>query len=1505
MRRILKILFYIAVCLCFVVVATIGVTQTALFRNWLKRTLLSKVNAAINGELRVGEFSGNLFLGLTIDSVSLRIDGDDFIRAERVDLRYKPLALLRKTISFSELTIYQPVIRLLKSKDGRWNVERLAKEKAEGGGTFDWAMDISDLEIRNGQLAFVDSSNADRHALQSADSLRSKEFDFGNLHLSELNLALAGFVDSDTKDISLQHLSFLSATNSFHLKNLSGNFYVDKKRAGVTDFDLETDSSHVQLSCSLSNVSLLEGITLGSLKEKKVHLDFAAKRFSFEDLKRFLPELDFLNGTATLGTSVDGKFGDFAIKRLEVQTGHSDLTLSGTMKNLHKPDRLFIDVNFAESIVQPEDVNMVLPKLQIPDFSPLGKVRIKLLEYRGEPLNFTTKVDAMTDCGAINADAHLDVTSRTLRYDGTVAGSHVDAAKITGDENLSSNLNFAGTIQGSGTTLEDLNTTLKIQIDTSEVLNQSINQSQLTVEAKDRSVNAFLALFSNPTQVYLKAGLTSASPDNLSYSLDGSVVSLDISKFIGEAKYASDLTMKVSGQANGEDLDDLSGTMDVKILPSTFRGRRLKQTDLQVSLSQRNPRHKSLSIDSDVADVAVQGSFDIRDVARIIRTQAVALAEAIRSKLISTDSTEMEQPPIASAKSQPESPPRLLTDSKSDVHGVQDFSYRIKFKDLTSLAVFLGNDFVDARGDADGAVTENRGKLLFKGTVNVGDFYWADTSTNILLQNGRMTFQLDNITADNLLADLKTQVRAEAQAIYLGNTVFDNARLQFDYADYVPTVRGRVTVDSQLTVEIGGSADLSGDIYPIKIDKLLLNYRDYRWENSDTIVMEYGRSGLEIAQCDFSRGSEHIRLVGEVKPKIDHNLRLSIRNMRLGGMQGVLSKKGEASLDGILNLQADITGNYREPIINIDIAADSLTYSDISLGRCTGKIHYAERKAEADLSYDIRTAEGEQKPSLTFSAAIPIDLSLVSVEDRLIDSSMNVSIRTNNFPLAILNPLLPGVRDVKGIANGDIHITGTLSAPQYGGYVTIKDGQFLFEANNMLYLLSATIEPRGDTIHVVNLELRNDPRDKSDGLITVTGDIGFKRFEMNYFDLTARGQLLALKESSRKVSRSVYGDLAIALGDTGLRYSGSFENSLLRGTVLLTQGNMIFPPAESGPSFGVSRSNFVYAVIDDTTKFDSTQKDRAEMRALYAQNVSSRQNKIKRESSLLKGLNYDLAIETQRDIQALMIFNSLTGEELLARLNGRIFLLKVGQDNLFFGDVNIADQSVFKFWYRKLDASGTLRFNGDLGNPELSIQATYKGFHTDTTHGALRNQQVVVTATITGTKELPKLSWSMTIDGEQRLGYVESDALSFIMTGKFERELTSGERQNMAVNFSDLGYSSVSSMLSGKLTDLLRNELGIIKSVEYQYSGGDILQGTQLSVSGDIGRTGAFRLGGRIFNDINSTNVNIEFPLGEIFQTHAWRNLYLELERKATSLKPGEERETSTYGARIYYRIAF
>ena len=157
------------------------------------------------------------------------------------------------------------------------------------------------------------------------------------------------------------------------------------------------------------------------------------------------------------------------------------------------------------------------------------------------------------------------------------------------------------------------------------------------------------------------------------------------------------------------------------------------------------------------------------------------------------------------------------------------------------------------------------------------------------------------------------------------------------------------------------------------------------------------------------------------------------------------------------------------------------------------------------------------------------------------------------------------------------------------------------------------------------------------------------------------------------------------------------------------------------------------------------------------------------------------------------------------------------------------------------------------------------------------------------------MDWSTQAKG----GDVQSDAISFILTGKFKDELTSTDRRNLTSNVGSTASSSfTSNLLSGILTNFLQSELPFlrIRDASITYHGGT----PDVRISGDILR-GYVQFGGKIFNNIANANVSYQVNLGEILKNNSIHNLFLEIQHRDSDLT--EDRKTDE--ARIYYRFSF
>jgi hypothetical protein len=303
----------------------------------------------------------------------------------------------------------------------------------------------------------------------------------------------------------------------------------------------------------------------------------------------------------------------------------------------------------------------------------------------------------------------------------------------------------------------------------------------------------------------------------------------------------------------------------------------------------------------------------------------------------------------------------------------------------------------------------------------------------------------------------------------------------------------------------------------------------------------------------------------------------------------------------------------------------------------------------------------------------------------------------------------------------------------------------------------------------------------------------------------------------------------------------------------------------------------------------------------------------KRLKSFMDGLNYDLDIDASGgNTEIRMIFNPVTSEELVAALDGRFTI--TGDGTRWTGDLTIT-RAYYNF-FKRFDATGSIRYTGDFLNPELNINATYQGTRTisDTSasSGGIRSEKVIVTLRISGTRKAPKVDFGMTINDADYFTYsgptshdLQTDAISFILAGNFP--LNNNQRSDLTTQAKSMALSTTlsgaSSALTEKLSGFLKQQTGVDVNVELDVASNE---STELRLSGTAWN-GYWRYGGTLLNDpLANANVSILYSFGTIFDNPSLRNLMFELERR---VEPGVLGITNDLkrinSARLFYRFSF
>ena len=88
------------------------------------------------------------------------------------------------------------------------------------------------------------------------------------------------------------------------------------------------------------------------------------------------------------------------------------------------------------------------------------------------------------------------------------------------------------------------------------------------------------------------------------------------------------------------------------------------------------------------------------------------------------------------------------------------------------------------------------------------------------------------------------------------------------------------------------------------------------------------------------------------------------------------------------------------------------------------------------------------------------------------------------------------------------------------------------------------------------------------------------------------------------------------------------------------------------------------------------------------------------------------------------------------------------------------------------------------------------------------------------------------------------------------------------------------------------------------YGGGQFTAGTDIRLTGQFGDA-IYRVGGRVFDGIDKSNIVVEVPMSWVMNSPKLRNLILTLERRADGNTGLVDQRTASNGAKLLYRFTF
>ena len=1516
MRRFFRTTYALAVIVLFVVVAVLGFTQTKVFRSYLRTHLIDVVASGLHAELSLGTVEGNLFTGFRADHVVLSRGGDSLLVVQKLEAKYDPLGLLTKSLSVSRITLINPVIGLTRSRQGTWNVERLLQSSSKDTTSSSWTIYLKQIQILGGEVHLVDSLDLAARAAESSLQPWPGRIDYAKLQLDSVSLDAGLNIHSHQIRLALRSFACTLLQPGFQIKDLSGDILLAPRTVAVQKLNLLTGKSHVVLDARLDSIDITSVKDLAQLQFAPLFARLNVGRLDFGELKQFVGSpVKFLEREIAGQVEIAGQFGLMDIRNVTLHTGTSSVRISGTLSNLHHPRDLELDLACIKNKVDADDIRNLMPSLRIPDLSAFGLVEYDL-RFKGKPVAFNVRLVSSSRVGRIDADANLDFRESPFSYDGVIRTSYFNLARLVGDSSLVSKLKSTTTFQGRGLRLADMTGVGRCEMDSSEFYGLPLSRSVIIVDIADRIVRPRVSLRIGSTRIDLGGTFQLKPQDLVGYDLSGRINSLNLADVTRKPEHASDISFDLQARGDFKSPQAMTGYVNLNVFRSSFDTVQFAGGPAAIRINTLDGDPHTFSITSDILDLEVGGWFTPSTVVTALARGAALIGDAISYRINSLDALREAADNRQSVKEF-----RTTVPSKRDS---VDYTFTLDLKDGYPVGVVLGRAVEGSLG-ASGRVREGLDGIRLDAKAHVRAFRYADQKIRLGVESGTLSFNADGLSTTDLLQSMNITLGARAKRFDVQGLQTSNLAADVTMVGDSSSIVIEALIDSVVTVKGRGSAQYADRLFVFSLDRLQADFSSHVFENSGTVAFKVGRDGLQISNLLLHHEAEEVSVAGLFNPSGTSNIAASVHNVLVNTIPKVARRTASIeslpAMSGIVNANATFDGSLEEPSFSLDMNATSVHYDQETFGTVQIRSSYSDRLLTIFAQLHSRPDSAGSIPELLVNGTVPFDLSLTGASERKLEGEMNLDVQSTNFRLEFLDPFIPELSNLSGYLVCNMKLRGTVESPAYEGSVVLQNARFLFNPLGIQYLVDGKLVPNGKKIAFEEVVVRNIAEDQPDGRMSLSGSFSLEGLKIKDFDLAANGQLLVMKESARRSNQGLYGDLFAGTGPLGISWKGSPSRSFVAGEVFLKYANLTLPPTKQTQDLPNSRIEV--RLIDDL-KMDSASTSVREGQAgpgVKTATVPLRSLKplttvlespAPPQKSFLDNIVYNLAIETQGVTQLKFVFSNFTNEQLLAELKGRTAFTRDGDQMHLTGELDLGHRSYYNN-FKKLDATGKVRFTGDPLNPELDIVATYEGVHrgVDSTAGTRfsgGSEKVIVKVLITGTRDQPKVKMGLAEYDQlgnlitQQRPDVEGDAIAFLVTGSFREELTQQDKLSLAGS-SVLG-GVASSILSGPLTDLLRKEFGIVRSVDVlYYGGGSFQESADLRLTGEVGDA-VFRLGGRVLSDLNNTNISIQLPMSAIVGSEQWRNLLLEAERTVQGVETFDQRRESR-GVRLLYRIIF
>ncbi|MDQ2930108.1 MAG: translocation/assembly module TamB [Gemmatimonadota bacterium] len=1392
----------IAAIALLVVLAVLGLTNTDIGRERVRRVAVSAINKSVHGVTKIGRVDGDLLRGITLRDVSITDSaGGPFFASPLVQARYTLRNFFSKHIIIDALGISKPTVVLDKQPGHEWNFTTLfanadtAKKDTAARGFGSW-ITLHNVRLIDGhvlvKMPWTPSDSLPEAARDSA--LRDALAGRARQRVIEVPVGYQNVMEFGSLQAALPRVRFAdpdSATRIFQVGSLAMTAAIfNPPDADVRDLRgtilMSQDSLWFRgLAAALPNTKLVGDGTY-MLESGDLNAHFHAAPLALADLAFAYPRIP-TSGTGSLDLTAAMRHtgeSDYSARDIDLTVDGGTLKGKIAVAMGQGPDELRLhDTQLTFKSIDTRTIEQIAPTLKAPRRGLLtgratlaGTTAAMTVDADvafTEPRSGTSRVLIAGVAGSGSKGfvaKHLRVTIMPLQmqlarvFDPTLPIGGVLTGDVTLDGALAGRMTVAADIvhhegaeetrmvaTGEAVRSGKDGVSADMRFDPISLITAGKFAPPLGLRG---TATGTVHLGGSMHAVDLTADLhlpdggelaTTGTLDleskEMGYDLETHLRLFNLRSVVSRGPVTS-LTASMIAKGRGFDPKTMRGAFAANVLHSAVDSLAVDSANIRVAIADGVARMDSVTIHTPFAQLFVDGTIGTAPgrTGQLRYFASVDTLAALRRFIANPDSGVVRPRPAILAAAIA----RAKADSAREANR-NEVAYRATGRPQPQ--VTLDSLRALRKDSVDGAL---RTAGIVRGTTSDFDVRGRLAAENLIARgNGLHRAKIEYAITNGGTPRMKYVVGGNLDSLSASGFAIDSATIQATYAAPAGTIELGVYQDSGYVYRAGADFLLSLDSSQVRWRTVALQLDTANWTSATPGYVQWGKHGILVRSLDLRHGTDgRIYANGDLPMDGPMKLVFEVAGLEVANLVGLA--ESDLSATGLIDFKGKIEGTQRAPAIRGALSVMGTSYKGAPLPDLRLGMRYADEKlvAHGDLS-----REGGQ-PLARLDVDAPVNLALAGVTGpRVLDRPLKVDFLADSLPLDALPRFTDIVSNVHGRVIGAVAARGTGTHPRVLGQLGLDFATFRLEP------LGVDMHDIGGLVHMTGTEIVIDTigGKSGEGTMMLTGKIGIADATNPVFDLK-----FAARDAT--VLNNEVGDLH---ANANVEMKGPMDGVAVTGRARIVHGT-IYIPTSGGPRQVSTDDPAVINVVDTSD---------AVMKKI-----------VQTDSPLLENMAIDVKLSVARDTWAR---SPDANVEFYSQ--GPLTILKNREDEgISIDGVVNTDRGEYAFMGRRFILSrGSAIFTGGADiNPLLQIGAQY-------TIQPAGRPALNINIAITGTVRKPVILLSS--DAQPPLS--QSDLLSYLAFGQSSTSLVS------SAGSSNSGGGSGSGSLVGSAAALATRQL--------------------------------------------------------------------------------------------------